>query len=147
MKKFFSLTLTLAAMLSAMAVSAQAADYSFETDGTPEYYPSSSYEDVYGSRYNYGGKNVVDYQIPELEYGQFSTTQTGVMEKIMLPGLQSISASGGGIYGISPGGGTVEIPAGRLHNLSCNARFHGADTGFSALQRRRRKDLHSCHRS
>ena len=40
MKKFFSLTLTLAAMLSAMAVSAQAADYSFETDGTPEYYPS-----------------------------------------------------------------------------------------------------------
>lgn len=43
MKKFFSLTLTLAAMLSAMAVSAQAADYSFETDGTPEYYPSSSY--------------------------------------------------------------------------------------------------------
>lgn len=43
MKKFFSLTLTLAAMLSAMAVSAQATDYSFETDGTPEYYPSSSY--------------------------------------------------------------------------------------------------------
>lgn len=110
MKKFFSLTLTLAAMLSVMAVSAQAADYSFETDGTPEYYPSSSYEDVYGSRYNYGGKNVVDYQIPELEYGQLSTTQTGVMEKIMLPGIQGISASGSGIYGISPGGGTVEIP-------------------------------------
>ena len=53
----------------------------------------------------------MDYQIPELEYGQLSTTQTGVMEKIMLPGLQGISASGGGgIYGISPGGGTVEIP-------------------------------------
>ena len=46
MKKFFSLTLTLAAMLSAMAVSAQAADYSFETDGTPEYYPSSSYTSI-----------------------------------------------------------------------------------------------------
>ena len=92
MKKFFSLTLTLAAMLSAMAVSAQAADYSFETDGTPEYYPSSSYEDVYGSRYNYGEKNVVDYQSPKLEYGQLSTTQTGVMEKIMLSGLQGISA-------------------------------------------------------
>lgn len=85
-------------------------DYSFETDGTPEYYPASSYEDVYGSRYNYGGKNVVEYQIPELEYGQFSTTQTGVMERIILPGLQGISASGGGIFGISPGGGTVEIP-------------------------------------
>ena len=68
------------------------------------------YEDVYGSRYNYGGKNVVDYQSPELEYGQLSTTQTGVMEKIMLPGLQGISASGSGIYGISPGGRTIEIP-------------------------------------
>ena len=110
MKKFFSLTLTLAAMLSAMAVSAQAADYSFETDGTPEYYPSSSYEDVYGSRYNYGEKNVVDYQIPKLEYGQLSTTQTGVMEKIMLPGLQGAAATGSGIYGISSSGGTVEIP-------------------------------------
>ena len=109
MKKFFSLTLTLAAMLSVMAVNAQAADYSFETDGTPEYYPSSSYEDVYGSRYNYGGKNVVDYQIPELEYGQFSTTQTGVMEKIMLPGLQGVAASGSGIYGISSGGGTGTV--------------------------------------
>ena len=118
MKKFFSLTLTLAAMLSAMAVSAQAADYSFETDGTPEYYPSSSYEDVYGSRYNYGGKNVVDYQIPELEYGQPSTTQTGVMEKIMLPGLRGISASGGGIYGISPGAYYVRARVARSVNSS-----------------------------
>ena len=37
--------------------------------------------------------------------------------------------------------------AGRLHSYSCDARFHGADTGFSACQRRCRKDLHSCHRS
>ena len=74
MKKCFSLTLTLAAMLSAMAVSAQAADYSFETDGTPEYYPASSYEDVYGSRYNYGEKNVVDYQIPKLEYESLASS-------------------------------------------------------------------------
>ena len=61
--------------------------------------------------YNYGGRNVVDYQIPELEYGQFSTTQTGVMEKIMLPGLQGVAASSSGIYRISPGSGTVEIPS------------------------------------
>ena len=85
MKKFFSLTLTLAAMLSAMAVSAQAADYSFETDGTPEYYPSSSYEDVYGSRYNYGGKNVVDYQIPELEDGQLSKSCCPVFRASLHP--------------------------------------------------------------
>ena len=30
---------------------------------------ASAYEDVYGSQYNYGGPNVVDYQIPELEFG------------------------------------------------------------------------------
>ena len=130
MKKFFSLTLTLAVLLFAMSVSAQAADYAFETDGTPEYYPSSSYEDIYGSRYNYGGKNAVDYQIPELEYGQLSTTQTGVMEKIMLPGLQGISASGGGIYEISPGGGTVEIP-GFLQGNSAAAPLVPAFTELS----------------
>ena len=43
--------------------------------------------------------------------------------------------------------GDPRFSAGRLHIYSCDARFHGADTGFSALQRCRRKDLHSCHRS
>lgn len=96
-------TLLAAAAIPTLAVSAHAADYSFETDGTPEYYPSTTYEEVYGSRYNFGGPNVVDYQDPELEYGSFSTTQTGVMEKALLPGLQqsSYSAAGGTGYGIT----------------------------------------------
>ena len=98
------------ALLCAIPVNAHAADYSFQTDGTPEYYGATSYEDIYGSSYNYGGKNAVDYQLPELEYGQFSTTQTGVMEKVLLPGLQGVAASGNDIYGISSGNGTVEIP-------------------------------------
>ena len=76
--------LILAAALLALPTTASAADYSFTTDGTPEYYSSTSYEDVYDAQYNYGGPNAVDYQIPELEYGQFSTTQTGVMEKALL---------------------------------------------------------------
>ena len=63
-----------------------------------------SYEEIYGSLYNYGGPNIVDYQIPELEYGTFSTTQTGIMEKALLPGLQdSVSTASGGGYGISGG--------------------------------------------
>ncbi len=104
--------LALAAALFALPTSAYAADYSFTTDGTPEYYSSTSYEEVYGSQYNYGGPNVVDYQIPELEYGTFSTTQTGVMEKIPLPGLQQsvYSSAGGGGYGITDSAGTG-IPA------------------------------------
>ena len=63
MKRLLSITLLIAAMLSMLTVGAQAADYDFVTDGTPEYYDSTSYEEVYGSQYNYGGPNVVDYQI------------------------------------------------------------------------------------
>lgn len=64
MKKLLSMTLLTAAMLSMLTVGAQAADYDFVTDGTPEYYGSTSYEGVYGSQYNYGGPNVVDSQDP-----------------------------------------------------------------------------------
>lgn len=101
--------LILAAALFALPSTAQAADYNFETLAPSDYYDSTSYEDVYGSQYNYGGPNVVDYQIPELEYGILSTTQTGIMEKALLPGLQQTVATNtaGGGYGISGGGTTV----------------------------------------
>lgn len=104
MKSLLSTALVVAALAS-MSISAQAADYSFQTDGTPEYYASTSYEGIYSSQYNYGGINLIDYQIPELAYGSFSTTQTGIMEKALLPGLQaSVAVSGGSSYGISDGG-------------------------------------------
>ncbi len=86
-----------------LSVSAFAADYTFEPAADTEYYPSTSYEDTYGTSYNYGGINLVDYQLPELPYGSFSTTQTGVMEKVWLPGLQQYTATGDGSYGIDPG--------------------------------------------
>ncbi len=86
-KNFFRLTLS-AMMLAALPANALAMDYSFVTDAPQDFYKSTSYEDVNGSRYNYGGRNVVDYQVPELEYGVQSTTMTGVMERTILPGLQ-----------------------------------------------------------
>ena len=105
--------LILAAALLALPTTAHAADYNFTTGGTTEYYGSTSYESVYGAQYNYGGPNAVDYQFPELEYGQSSTTQAGVMEKTLLPGLQayvSTSATPGpGGYGISGSGSTPTI--------------------------------------
>lgn len=112
MRKLLSTLMATMAMLSVLTVGASAADYSFSTDAPADYYGSTSYEEVYGSQYNYGGPNVVDYQIPELEYGAFSTTQTGVMEKIPLPGLQqsAYSSVGGGGYGITDSAGTG-IPA------------------------------------
>ena len=64
-RKIAGLMLSLAAALT-MAVPAFASDYSFTTDAPQDYYGSTSYEDVYGSQYNYGGRNVVDYQVPEL---------------------------------------------------------------------------------
>lgn len=120
LKRFVSMALV-AAAIAVLPVNAHAADYSFSTDGTPQYYPSTAYEEVYGSQYNYGGPNVVDYQIPELEYGSFSTTQTGVMEKALLPGLQQSvsSAAGGSGYGITDNGGIyVSAPALELPTAS-----------------------------
>lgn len=108
MKHFLTRALFTAAMLSTLVVSANAADYSFTTDAPQDYYKSTSYEDVYGSQYNYGGKNVVDYQVPELEYGRPSTTMTGVMERTILPGLQQTVGTGGGGYGVA-GGGPITV--------------------------------------
>ena len=112
MKRFLSLGLMLLTLTSSLAVEASAADFSFSTDHTPEYYGSTSYEDVFGSQYSYDHANVVDYQIPELPYGAPSTTQVGIMEKVMLPDLQqvvggTVDMSGGG-YGI--GGSSVVLP-------------------------------------
>ena len=78
-------TLALALML-ALPIRANAADYSFQGAAAPEYYPSTNYEDVYGSRYNYGGINVSDNQAAELPYGVTSSTSIGVMEKAGLLG-------------------------------------------------------------
>lgn len=100
--------LTMAAF-SMLMVSAQAMDYSFATAAPQDFYTSGSYEDIYGSQYNYGEKNVVDYQVPELEYGLFSTTQTGVMERTILPGLQQTVGTGGGGYGVAGSNGPITV--------------------------------------
>lgn len=106
-KRLLSAVLMVTAAIS-LTISAHAADYSFTTESPSDYYPSGSYEDVYGSQYNYGDPNVVDYQIQELEFGTLSTTQTGIMEKGLLPGLQgAVSTASGSGYGV--GSGTTEI--------------------------------------
>ena len=107
-RKIAGLMLSLTAALP-LTVPAFASDYSFTTDAPQDFYGSTSYEDVYGSQYNYGGKNVVDYQVPELEYGVQSTTMTGVMERTILPGLQQTVGTGGGGYGVAGGGGPITV--------------------------------------
>lgn len=52
---------------------ASALEYDFSGPVSNDYYPSTGYEDVYGSAYKYGGVNVVDYQHqPELPGYHFS---------------------------------------------------------------------------
>lgn len=113
MRNLLGLALAAGAALS-LTIPAFASDYSFATTAPQDYYGSTSYEDVYGSQYNYGGRNVVDYDVPELEYGRFSTTQTGVMERTILPGLQGTVAStdGSGSYGVNGGGPITELVEG-----------------------------------
>lgn len=118
MKRLLSMALLVVTMISSMAVSASAADYTFGSVDTTDFYPSTSYEETYNSRYNYGGTNLVDYQIPELPYGVLSTTQTGIMEKRVFTNLQQSIGGvvGNGIYGVtgnygvSSGGSSVLAP-------------------------------------
>ena len=107
-KNIYGLALS-ALLMMALPGTALSTDYSFTTTAPQDYYKSTSYEDIYGSQYNYGGKNVVDYQIPELEYGLQSTTMTGVMERTILPGLQQSVATGGDSYSGSGGGGPITV--------------------------------------
>ena len=112
MKTWKNLNKAILPVLAVLALTPSAyaaADYSFETTAPQDYYKSTSYEDIHGSQYNYGGRNVVDYQIPELEYGVQSTTMTGIMERTTLPGLQQTVTTGGGGYGMAGGGPSTEL--------------------------------------
>ena len=108
-RRLAELALTIITM-AALSVGTFAADYSFETGAGTEYYPATSYADTYGAAYNYGGPNLVDYQIPELPYGVSSTTQIGIMEKGYLPGLQQNA-------GASISGGFYDVPSGSISSV------------------------------
>lgn len=126
-KKAVGLALSAMAALS-MVTPAFASDYAFTTTAPRDYYGSTSYENIYGAQYNYGGKNVVDYQVPELEYGRPSTTMTGVMERAILPGLQETAATVGGPggYGIGGTGGPItELAVGTGGTVSTPAVLPG----------------------
>ena len=69
-KRFLSAALMVTAVLS-LTVSAHAADYSFTTDAPADYYPSSAYEDVYGSQYNWNLASSPPHR-PELWNGHAS---------------------------------------------------------------------------
>lgn len=104
-----------------LTVGASAADYTVSGATGAEFYPTTSYESVYGTKYNYGGANLVDYQIPDLPYGRSDNTSIGVMEKVRLPGqtvpsglievdVSGIGNSGVVVPGTLPSVGGVTFP-------------------------------------
>jgi len=81
-------------MLLTLAGSAYAADYDFDPPDITDYYNSTNYEDQYDAAYNYGGKNHVDYDIPEIQYGLAQEfLETSLSNPYLQPGTQ---------YGIGP---------------------------------------------
>ena len=102
---------------------AGAADYNFAGVDPPAYYQATGYESVYGSGYNYGGANVVDYRIPELAYGLAVQPSIGVAEQIRL----SVGGSVGSAYA---GGGSSAIAYG-VSSSSYGAGSFGYDVSSS----------------
>lgn len=100
-----------AGLLSALTAGASATGLEYGFDGAQgaEYAPSTSYENTYGGAYNYGGRNVVDDQRPELPYGTVSSTSIGVMEKAQYPAgvISSGTFDNASGYGLSPAVGGV----------------------------------------
>ena len=59
-KRWFVTALTACLTLS-LGICAEALEYDFDGVEDTEYYPSTSYESLYGAKYNYGGSNATDY--------------------------------------------------------------------------------------
>lgn len=75
-KRWFVTALTACLTLS-LGICAEALEYDFDGVEDTEYYPSTSYESLYGAKYNYGGSNATDYQWPALPYGGRDNQEDG----------------------------------------------------------------------
>ena len=58
-----------------------AMDYEIKGVEQTEFYGDTAYEDTYGTAYQYGGMNAVDFQNTDPAYGLTATTSIGVLEK------------------------------------------------------------------
>ena len=107
--------MAVACLCAALSVGVSADEYSFSGAEAAEFYPSKSYESVYGTAYNYGGPNVADFTFPDLPYGTVSNTLSGTMEKAPLYGqtpTYDINSPGVtyGLVDVSAGGFIYEAP-------------------------------------
>ena len=109
LKNIFTSSIAAACLCAALSMGASADEYSFSGAAAAEFYPSQSYEDVYGAAYNYGGSNVSDFKIPDLPYGTESNTRSKKKKKAPLYGNKLTYGGNNAAvsYGVSSTGGTV----------------------------------------
>ena len=109
LKRLLTLCCALSMALG-MVTFASAADYSFKTSPDPVYYGSTNYEDLYDAGYNYGARNQIDYDIPEIQYG--------LSQEFLETSLNNPYLSSGIQYGLSGGSATTVYPESDFSNSS-----------------------------
>ena len=96
---------------SAATIIAQAASPGCrEISANPVYYGSTNYEDLYDAGYNYGARNQIDYDIPEIQYG--------LSQEFLETSLNNPYLSSGIQYGLSGGSATTVYPESDFSNSS-----------------------------
>jgi len=125
MKKIMAITVAAVIMTACCVNTASAADYTIKEKDNTDYYSSTSYEDVYGSRYNYGGSNVTDFYDPLTLPGLVSATP------------QTAPAGGGVILDSSVSYGIYDsnAPAGSSSDFTSYTVETPAFTSASELRR------------
>ena len=140
-KRMFPCLVAVIVLILALSVGVSAEEYHFSGAAAAEFYPSKSYESVYGSAYNYGGLNVADFAFPDLPYGTVSNTRIGAMEKAPLYGqTPAYSIDGPGVsYGLvdAAGSSIYEAPE-NVNSLTAGSQMiyrQAAYTGASGMVR------------
>ena len=136
MKKLVTLCAALIALMS-MAVSASAADYTFETAGVTDYYSSTNYEDLYDAAYRYGETNQIDFDIPELKYGLSQQFLEQSMDSPYLPSGPQYGLSGSST--VVESGGYPVLDHGNGY-LSSDGTIHVTYTPDATLSQLKRSD-------
>lgn len=101
-----------------------------EIEGVPpvNYYGSTEYQTVYGTRYTYGGTNPSEYRVPALPFGVVSGTSAGVMERT----TRFLNEGTTGFYGISTGG-ALTIAAPTAFTSSTSMRLSDGSIGTLSI--------------
>lgn len=70
--------------------SVSALEYHFDGVSPPEYYDSTDYESIYGTRYVHGANNVINFEIPSPTYGLSSHLSVVASPQYSISTTQSI---------------------------------------------------------